>query len=437
MVLGSPWHRELVIVAVGTLAALLVGWRIEAPGIALLVWLAAYLIWTQYHLIRLHIWLRGGREGEFPPSFGLWGEASSAINQLARLSRKSERKLAQVLEGFQESMTALPDATVVLNKRLEAEWWNPVSEPLLGLGRVGEGGPRIEEVIQREDFSAFLQAGDYEQVLEIPSPVDPERLLAVRIVPYARGKMLLQARDVTRVRLLEQVRRDFVANASHELRTPLTVMLGYLETMEESEDVRTSRWHHAIAQMLKQTARMKNIIEDMLTLSIIESGSRVQSAQFIDIPALLESVREEAMVLSGERGHRINLMVEPGSYLQGNLQDLRSIFTNLVSNAVRYTPAGGDIQLRWWLDAEGAHFSVKDTGVGIATEHIPRLTERFYRVDKARSRESGGTGLGLAIVKHALGTLGGSLEIHSQLNQGSTFICHFPGRNFILDTLED
>lgn len=437
MILISPWYRELIVVGVGTFSALLVGWQIGVPGITLLVWLAAYLVWTQYHLIRLHNWLREGREGEFPPSFGLWGEVSDAINQLARLSRKSERKLAQVVEGFQESMTALPEATVVLNKRLETEWWNPASEPLLGLGKVEEGGLRIEEVVQGREFSAFLQAGDYEQVLEIPSPVDPERLLAIRIVPYARGKMLLQARDVTRVHRLEQVRRDFVANASHELRTPLTVMLGYLETMEESEDVRKSRWHHAIAQMLKQTARMKNIIEDMLTLSIIESGSRAHNAQFIDIPALLESVREEALVLSGERGHRISLMVEPGSYLQGNLQDLRSIFTNLVSNAVRYTPAGGDIQLRWWLDAEGAHFSVTDTGVGIAGEHIPRLTERFYRVDKARSRESGGTGLGLAIVKHALSTLGGSLEIRSQLNQGSTFICHFPSRNRLLDTLED
>lgn len=350
------------------------------------------------------------------------------VLEVERYNRKQKRKLARLLKGLQEAMTALPEAAVLLDKRHRAEWWNAEAVRLLGLRAARDTGRPVGEILSGAEWQEYLDAGDFETPVEIVSPVDPNLRLAARMVPYGRGKrVLLQVRDVTRVSQLEQIRRDFVANTSHELRNPLTVILGYLETMQDAE-VGQGTWSRPISQMYQQAVRIRGIVEDMLTLSTMESGDRALERQFIDLSQLLDSVKEEGEILSGERRHRILLDCQPGFSLYANPEEVHSAFSNLVSNAVRYSPNGGEIRLRWWIDGQGAYFAVSDNGIGVDAKHIPRLTERFYRVDKARSRETGGTGLGLAIVKHVLGRLGGYLEIESEPGVGSTFTCHLPLR---------
>lgn len=423
---GGTLRREILLVLLATLVAAALGSLFGYAVLAGAAVLLLYLVWQQVALYRLLRWIERGRDGTPPSNRLVWRDVSQAIARLERNNRKRKRKLERLLYGFRDSMSALPDATIVLGKELEVEWWNPLAEALFGLRFPLDRDRKFQDLIGSPAFLDYLGSGDYAQPIEMPAPQRPDLLLSVRIVPYARGRRLLQARDITQLRHLEQVRRDFVMNASHELRTPLTVVLGYLEAMEESPEIRGGSWYPAIKQMSKQTARMRGIVEDMLTLSTLESGRGDAEDELVDVAALLGEVREEAGVLSGDKGHQLVLDAEPGYCLRGDPEQIRSVFSNLVSNAVRYTPRGGRIHMRWWVDARGAHFSVSDNGVGISREDLPRLTERFYRVDKARSRESGGTGLGLAIVKHALVALRGELEIDSTPGVGSSFTCHFP-----------
>ena len=260
----------------------------------------------------------------------------------------------------------------------------------------------------------------------MPSPVDDNINLEMRIVPYGKGKRLLQARDISRLQQLETVRRDFVANVSHEMRTPLTVIHGYLEAMGEYKGGELAAWQQVINQMQQQTNRMQRTVEDLLLLSRLENNEQTTGQETVDVVRLLQDIVSESRDLSRD-AHRIELQATRSLRLYGNPNELDSAFSNLVFNAVRYTPAGGSIDLRWWHSEEdGPCFSVSDTGIGIAAQHIPRLTERFYRVDVGRSRRSGGTGLGLAIVKHVLVRHGGHLKIESEPGRGSTFTCCFP-----------
>jgi two-component system phosphate regulon sensor histidine kinase PhoR len=252
----------------------------------------------------------------------------------------------------------------------------------------------------------------------------------VSVVPYGNEQLLLVARDNTRLHKLEQIRRDFVANVSHELRTPLTVISGFLETLGDFPRINAQDRKHALQLMSQQTARMQHIVDDLLLLSRLETDQRPVRLEQVAVPDLLDTMADEAKTLSGGK-HAIRLEVEQDLHLHGNPEELRSAFTNLVSNAVRYSPGGGTITIRWFADARGAHFQVQDTGVGIAEHDIPRLTERFYRVDTARSRQSGGTGLGLAIVKHVLERHNAVLEISSELGEGSTFSCDFPSSEIL------
>ncbi len=424
MTLHRAWRFELLLLLLGAVLLFALGWSVGKPALVLLFGALGYILWYQRNLFLLHQFL-SKKNRAILQTRGIWGQLITEIRRLERNNRRRKRKLTRTLKGFQESMSALPDATVVLDKHWRAEWWNGAATKLLGLRRESQRYRPIRYAMQNPGFSSYLGKADFRSPLEINSPADPQLKLSIRIVPYRKGKYLLQARDVTRVQHLEEVRKDFVANASHELRTPLTVLLGYLEGMTESEELRAGIWGSAIDQMQHQTKRMHSIVEDMLTLSVLETGGKGQAVQWVEMAPLLEAVFQEAQVLSAERGHRVTLEVEPRSFLKGNLLELRSLFSNLVSNAVRYTPDGGEIRIRWWIDDQGAHFAVQDTGVGIEAEHIPRLTERFYRADKGRSRDYGGTGLGLAIVKHALGNMAGELEIDSEPGIGSVFTCHF------------
>lgn len=257
-------------------------------------------------------------------------------------------------------------------------------------------------------------------------------MLEINIVPYGNDQRLLIARNITRIKRLEQMRRDFVANVSHELRTPLTVLNGLLETMSDAEDTEQLKyWKRSVQLMNQQTSRMQHIVDDLLLLSRLETSDKKHTEQPVAIPAMLSAMREEAITLSGNMAHNIQLNADPHLWIIGNEQELHSAFFNLITNAIRYTPEKGTISLRWYADKSGAHFEVKDTGIGIAPQHVSRITERFYRVDIGRSRETGGTGLGLAIVKHAIERHKAKLRIESKLGQGSTFSCDFPYQRYI------
>ncbi len=273
---------------------------------------------------------------------------------------------------------------------------------------------------------AFLNQRRQSDNVEFSAPVDDALLLSARIVPYGKKQRLLLATDISRVRRLEQVRRDFVANVSHELRTPLTVISGYLETLLDSDSPAFDLWRQPLHRMQEQSRRMLHIVEDLLLLVRLESRKERPPFKPVNVPALLAAIVDDAIALSDEQGHQISLTADPELWIAGSEKELHSAFANLVFNAVRYTPAGRRIEIRWFADDGGIHLAVEDDGEGIAPHHIPRLTERFYRINRDRSRDSGGTGLGLSIVKHVLNHHGGQLRISSELGVGSVFTCDFP-----------
>ncbi len=346
--------------------------------------------------------------------------------ELIRLRKKHKKKISKILSEFRESTSALPDATVVLDSYQTVEWWNKKADENLGFDRRSCRGEHIRALLRDPVFHAYLDAGDFNQSIQMPAPVDDAITLEVRMVEFGKDKLLLQARDITRLAQLETIRSDFVANVSHEMRTPLTVVHGYLESMLHSGDEGLEQWQQIIEQMYQQSTRMQRIVEDLLLISRLESGKDERIPERFDVRTLLSAIKDEAITLSGSRKHQITLEIEEETSFVGVFSEIDSAFSNLVSNAVRYTPAGGAINIRWGHEESGPCFSVTDSGIGIEKEHIPRLTERFYRVDVGRSRSSGGTGLGLAIVKHVLFRHGSELQISSEPGKGSTFMCCFP-----------
>ncbi len=422
----SSWLDELWYVLGFALIAIVVGLIAGYPLLFLLVGLLVYLGWHLINLSRLQRWLKEGKKFQPPASRGLWGEVFNGIHRLQVRTRKRKRKLTQMLSRFQEATSALPDATVVLSTGGEIEWFNDAAAQMLGLRWPYDAGQRIANLVRHPKFIEFMATGDYSKTVELPSPADPSVLLAALVVPYGKEKHLLVARDITRIQRLEQVRRDFVANVSHELRTPLTVVNGFLETMSEATDECPQAWIRPLQLMKQQTARMQNLVNDLLMLARLEIDQQQPLQAPIDITEMSHNLVREARTLSGERHHHIVLEADAHLWLRGNYDELHSAFSNLTFNAVQYTPPGGTINIRWFGDQRGAHWIISDSGDGIAPHHLPRLTERFYRVDAGRSRQRGGTGLGLAIVKHVLNRHAAQLHIESQLGKGSTFSCDFP-----------
>jgi two-component system, OmpR family, phosphate regulon sensor histidine kinase PhoR len=306
------------------------------------------------------------------------------------------------------------------------EWWNHAAEGLLGLRAPDDSGQHVHNLIRDPRFVAYFDEGVFRDPLDIPSPGDPSVWLQYTITRYGQGDRLMVVRDITRLRNLEQMRKDFVANVSHELRTPLTVIVGYLETMLDADEQLSQRWRRPLQQMQQQARRMQTLLKDLLLLARLETSDNPLEERPVDIAGVLRTIHQDALALSGERGHRISLDIAGTGALLGNESELRSAFSNLVFNAVKYTPDGGEIGIRWWEDERGGHLGVTDNGVGIAPEHIGRITERFYRVDSSRSTNTGGTGLGLAIVKHVLLRHQSKLQVASTPGKGSLFACHFP-----------
>ncbi|WP_461531826.1 phosphate regulon sensor histidine kinase PhoR [Pseudomonas sp. 210_17 TE3656] len=407
-------------------ACLLVGLISGYYGWSLALGLALYLGWTLKQLLRLHEWLRLHKPDEAPPDgYGLWGEVFDSIYHLQRRDQRVRGRLQAVIDRVQESTAALKDAVIMLDSDGNLEWWNRAAETLLGLKTPQDSGQPVTNLVRHPRFKEYFEQENYLEPLEIPSPINDRLRVQLHITRYGNNEHLMLVRDVTRIHQLEQMRKDFVANVSHELRTPLTVIAGYLETLLDNVEDVNPRWVRALQQMQQQGGRMQTLLNDLLLLAKLEATDYPSDNQPVAVEALLQSIKSDAQALSGQRNQRISLETTPGIFLKGSEAELRSAFSNLIFNAVKYTQDEGQIRIRWWADEQGAHLSVQDSGIGIDAKHLPRLTERFYRVDSSRASNTGGTGLGLAIVKHVLLRHRARLEISSVPGHGSTFTCHF------------
>jgi two-component system phosphate regulon sensor histidine kinase PhoR len=365
---------------------------------------------------------------DLPEGLGIWDELLSALHRHEREAARNTHALSDALARFRRAAQALPDGVVILDAENRIEWCNDTAAMHLGLDPRADLGQPIANLVREPVFVEYLGAPEPSMPAPIRVPLGMDKVYALQIIPYGEAQKLLLSRDVTQAERVETMRRDFVANVSHELRTPLTVLVGFLETVRELK-LDPQRMRDYLGMMQDQASRMHRIIEDLLTLSQLESAPPPAAERVRAMP-LLERVRADAAALSAGR-HTVTLDARPEFDLLGSEAELASAFGNLATNAVRYTPAGGEVRLIWRASAQGASFSVEDTGVGIAAEHLPRLTERFYRVDRSRSRETGGTGLGLAIVKHAVARHQATLEIDSRPGAGSRFTVQFPAQRAV------
>lgn len=422
-------------VSLGVLAlAALVAWPFLGPVWALALLAGGLLLLGAHHLRnldRLASWMREPLGAPVPHGSGAWEHVFSGLNRRARKAMRQREELSAALERFRTAGQAMPDGVVILNRQNQIEWMNATAGGHLGLdSRVDIGSP-IMNLVRQPDFVIHLESGHYAEPLMLHTSRRPGTALALQIIQFGDGQKLVLTRDVTQIERLETMRRDFVANVSHELRTPLTVVSGFIETLADSlRDLTPAEAENYLRLAHEQAERMRRLIDDLLTLSALETGAPPPADERVDVRTLLAEVAEEAKALSGGR-HALSVDIDGDAALLGSAQELRSAFSNLASNAVRYTPAGGAIRLSWRADAGGGLLTVEDNGIGIEARHIPRLTERFYRVDRGRSRESGGTGLGLAIVKHVLTRHQTQLVIESELGRGSRFLAHFPSRRVV------
>ncbi|MCU0759797.1 MAG: phosphate regulon sensor histidine kinase PhoR [Steroidobacteraceae bacterium] len=423
------WSYALARLAAALVAGSLLGWFVGSYWAGLAGTLAAYLAVQLHQLYRLDHWLRNRSRLDPPDPGGLWGDV---VVQVVRLHRRKKFHKARVVRLFRElrrSTASMPDGVILLNDESEILWFNRKASELLGLRRKTDFGIRIENLVRQPEFSRYLAAGQYASAVVVPRKAGEDSWLSFQAVPYGDGQMLLLVRDVSRQTRLETMRKDFVANASHELRSPLTVIAGYLETLATDPAV-PADLRAPLAEMRRQSERMTTIVEDLLELSRLESSDEEVAGEPLDVAGLLATLRKDVLARP-QHPSEVRVAIESETRLVGDPGLLHSAFSNLVDNAAKYTPAEGSIALRWWSDANGGHFSVTDTGPGIPAEHLPRLTERFYRVDAGRARATGGSGLGLAIVKHALQRHGAELEVTSVPGRGSTFTCHFPVRRLL------
>ncbi|MEM6998714.1 MAG: phosphate regulon sensor histidine kinase PhoR [Pseudomonadota bacterium] len=395
--------------------------------ICIVIGLLLFIWWQYKEFSAILIWLQKRQETNGPSQSGIVDETCREIDYLRDRNKSRKQKLSGYLKRFQEATSALPDAVIVLGEHSEIEWANEKAREYIGVQWPKDSGLRLPNLVRYPKLIEYLYSSpsDLEKGTQFASPIDDKLMLEIRISAYGETQKLLVARDVTAITRINQMRKDFIANASHELRTPLTVISGYLEGFVDDEEC-PREWVGYLQQMRSQTSRMQNLIEDLMQLSGLEANSGQSSKETIPMPDMLLTIVNEARSLSGFMSHNITLKADPTLYLQANQREIYSVFSNLVFNAVQYTPEHGSIDVEWYKDEKGVHFSVRDNGLGIASEHIPRLTERFYRIDKGRSREKGGTGLGLAIVKHALARYEGDLHIESEVGKGSLFRCDLP-----------
>ncbi len=413
--------RLAAFVLLGLLLGHLTGHRL----VSLLAALTFYLAEHSYQLLKLVFLTKTLQRVKPPFPAGFWAEIYRSIAHHQTRSRKRKRGLVRFASRFREAAGAIPDALVILDKDHSVEWANPSAHSLLGFSWPASEGKSINELLDYPGLHKYIEQGEYHQPLDYVPTHNSAIVLSVRVTPFGGKKRqrLLVARDITKIYHLNQIRRDFVANVSHELRTPLTVFNGFVENLMDARDT-PERMQQPLTRMHGQAARMQSIIQDLLTLSRLEMDEKASDQHPIDIPGMLEEIVNQAASLSHE--HQVELDADQELWLLGNESEICSAFTNLVVNSVLHTPPGTEIQVIWHYNDEGPFMIVQDSGEGIDPEHLPRLTERFYRVDKDRSRASGGTGLGLAIVKHALHRHEAVLHVSSDVGEGSSFTCRFP-----------
>lgn len=386
------------------------------------------LIWHFHNQNKMSDWLWKDRSLTPPSGSGSWEPLFNGIYRLQQRHRRRRKELTSFIRRFRNGAESLPDAVVVFRSEGNIVWCNKLAQQLLGLRWPDDAGQPISNLLRSPDFVRYLSRQAFDTPIEITSPMNYDRTLELRIMRYTEGEYLMVVRDVSQLRQLEGMRRNFFANVSHELRTPMTVLQGYLEMSKDPDMLVGPMWDRAHGVMTEQLARMNALVEQLLTLSKIEAAPSVELEDVVDVPAMLDILEKEAISLSGDKNQSFTFDVDHDLKVLGDDDQLRSAISNLVYNAVKHTPSDAAITVQWHRTPQGARLAVTDSGEGIEAQHIHRLTERFYRVDKARSRETGGSGLGLAIVKHALSHHDAHLDIESELDKGSTFAFTLPLR---------
>lgn len=414
--------RSLLLVVAGTIGAGLgIGAWVGFPLAGLSVALGVLLAYHLYRLLQLERMLRLRRRVDVPDGNGIWPRVLAGVRYQQQRVRRHKRRAREVMREVRKSTNALPDGVLILSRDNEIQRYNAAARLLLGLRRRRDQGQRVDHLVRHPDFVKYIGVADYSLPVIIPSPVRDDGWLSLRIVPYSEDSRLLTVRDITERTRLGRMRRDFVANASHELRTPLTVVSGYLDAMRDDPEL-AQEWGRPLEEMGLQAQRMRQMLDELLELSRLEASATAPSDKVVDMPAV---VRESAALFENDID-RIRVDIESTAGVLGEHGELVSVVSNLVGNALRYGGEDEPVTVRWYTSDYGATLAVEDRGEGIAPEDIPRLTERFYRVNRGRGRDSGGVGLGLAIVKHALARHDATLEIESELGEGSRFLCRFP-----------
>lgn len=423
------WRRALFFPFAMLMISLML-WGMAGALPAVLLFTSALLLYFILHLRQLAAldrWLESPEERKVPDGAGLWEDIFAQLNKMMRMRRKEREQHAAALRHMEQATSALPEGVVILDEADRIEWCNPIAEQHFGLDSARDIGQQITYLARQPEFVQYLATRNYSEPLLLRGARQDSLTLSFKLIPYGDNKKLLISRDITRFERIETMRRDFVANVSHEMRTPLTVVNGFVETLCDMPQLDTDKARHALRLMHDQTQRMARLVDDLLTLSKLDDALNALQEETVDIRILLQTLYREGQSLSGGR-HALELEMQSDCAVLGNTEELRSAFGNLISNAIRYTPQDGRIVLRWQEQGDQPVFSVQDSGLGISPQHIPRLTERFYRVDHSRSRETGGTGLGLSIVKHVVSRHQARLEVVSEEGKGSTFSIVFPAK---------
>jgi two-component system phosphate regulon sensor histidine kinase PhoR len=422
--MGSKVRQNVIIGQVLLLGAGgLIGWLYDQVLWGLLVAALIGLGWQIRQLLRFEAALQSKHFGSLKYGDGIWSQLYSRFTHQRHLVKFYRKSYRQLLKEVRKSTNAMPDGGIILNSDYEIVLCNKAAQGLAGFRRKKDRGQRVDNILRDPAFGAYLKSGDFSDGIEIRSPVLEGGWLLCRIVPYGAAQKLLLIQDITERRRLSAMRREFVGNASHELRSPLTVVTGYLDTLAEDEEV-PAAWKKPLAQMQTQATRMNKIVTELLELSRLEGAGSARQDEIVDICGLLASAKKS---LIGQNNiASVTIDCKSRAQLLGSTAEIESVIVNLLSNALRHTPKDGSVTMSWTSSEDGASLSVTDTGIGIEPEHIPRLTERFFRVDPGRAREDGGVGLGLAIVKYILERHGAYLMIESAPGEGSSFTCHFP-----------
>ncbi len=418
-------RAELRWLALVIAASTIVGYSFEAVSYFVIGGLISFILWLFYRVSALESWVAKARRYEAPADDfgGIWGEIADDVRLLRKRYEKDKIRLQTVVSRVQDMTSALPDGVVLIDTRSNIEWWNRAAQSFIDFRDI-DRGQRMVNIVRHPRFVAYFEQNEYDKPLILESLMREGQHLEFHIHPFGQGERLIIVRDITRVQRLELMRKDFVSNVSHELRTPLTVLKGYIETLQDAPQL-APNWQKPLSQMHHQCNRMTALVNDLITLSRLETD-QTEKHQTVNLATLAQGIISDARALSGENYHNIEFHGDAGIALLGDERELHSAISNLIFNAVKYSPENSTIKVALRSDSNGCSISVKDDGPGMDPKHIPRLTERFYRIDESRSSAMGGTGLGLAIVKHVLMRHDGELKIESHLGQGSTFTCHFP-----------